>query len=73
MELLWLFGPALDLQGEWGVMPVKLALQLEASFDSGKTQMYCEIGDYVYDFCSTTQLNIKVGTKRPIKRLIHYH
>ena len=73
MELLWLFGPPLDKQGEWSVMPVNLALQLEASFDSGKTQMYCEIGYYVYDFCSMTQLNSKVGTKRPIKRLIVYH
>ena len=78
MELLWLYGPPLleidpSAEPTWRRMHCDIALKVEAAFTSGKTEVYSVIDGYMYDFCSMTQLNVKFGTVRPIKRRVILH
>ena len=78
MELLWLFGLPQheiepDVEVNWKKMHCEIALKVEAAFDSGNTHLYSVIDGYLYDFCSMTQLNMKFGTVRPLKRRVLLH
>ncbi len=82
MELIWSFGPKLDEGSEitrqeegrgWKIMYPEVAMQVEQAFSSCNTRLYCQVGDYLYDFRSMQQTNLKFGTKRPIKRQIVCH
>ncbi len=78
VELVWLFGPKLEDgvqvgRPQWTRMYPEVALQVENAFSSCNTRLCCQVGDYLYDFCSMEQTNMKFGTKRPIRRELHYH
>ncbi len=82
VELVWLFGPKLGEDGnqvpERGRpqstrMYPEVALQVESASSSCNTRLYCQVGDYLYDLCSMEQTNMNFGTKRPIRRELHYH
>ena len=78
VELVWLFGPKLEDgvqvgRPQWTRMYPEVALQVESAFSSCNTRLYCQVGDYLYVFCSMEQTNMNFGTKRPIRRELHYH
>ena len=81
MELVWEFGPQIVDRDEvtsvreraWKRMRPDIAMKVESAFTSGFTRLYCRTGDYLYDFCLMRQINLTVGTTRPIRRQVILH
>ena len=81
MELVWEFGPPIAEHEEevsvreqdWKRMRPNIAMQVESAFTAGGTSGGTRVGDYLYDFCLMRQVNLVVGTTRPIRRQVILH